>query len=274
MLLWSVLAISVVIAVFSAIAAGAVWVLPVAFLGSFLTLAALAFGFLWLMCVLVRQDVPQEKDSPFYRRMAHLYIDSVVRILRVTVHKKGLERTPKDGRFLLVCNHLSNADPVLLLDNFRHSQLAFITKRENCSMFIVGPLMHKILCQPINRENDREALKTILTCIRLLKEDMASIAVFPEGYCSADGKLRRFRSGVFKIALKTNVPIVVCTLKNTIEALDDALKGKPSQVWLNLVDVIQPEQYAGMTTVQLADMVYQMMAKDLGPELVYTEQNT
>ena len=37
--------------------------------------------------------------------------------------------------------------------------------------------MHKILCQRVNRENDREALKTILKCIDILKKDKASIGM-------------------------------------------------------------------------------------------------
>ena len=105
--------------------------------------------------------------------------------------------------------------PVTLLRYFSGSQLAFITKRENMSMFVVGKMMHKILCQPINRENDKEALKTILKCIQLLKDDMASVAAFPEGYTSVDGLLHHFRHGIFKIATKAKVPIVVCTLQNT-----------------------------------------------------------
>lgn len=86
-----------------------------------------------------------------------------------------------------MCNHLNDLDPLSLLKHFKKSQLAFISKRENDEKFIVGKLMHKILCQPINRENDREALKTIVKCIQILKEDKASIAVFPEGYTSRDG---------------------------------------------------------------------------------------
>ena len=40
-------------------------------------------------------------------------------------------------------------------------------------------------------------------------------AVFPEGYTSMDEKLHPFRSGVFKIALRAKVPVVVCTVQNT-----------------------------------------------------------
>ena len=244
------------------------WLLPVSGLGIFLVLALFVFLTLWFLCALVKMDVPQEKDSRFYRTVTYLMVEAAMTILQMRVHTRGLEKTPKNGRFLLVCNHINDMDPVTLLWFFRKSQLAFISKRENDQKFLIGPLMHKILCQPINRENDREALKTILKCISILKEDKASIAVFPEGYTSLDGLLHPFRSGVFKIAQKANVPIVVCTLQNTQYIFRNAKRLKPTHVHLHLIDVLTPEQYAGMTAVEIGNCVHKMMAEDLGPDLV------
>ena len=247
------------------------WLLPCGFVGSFLGLAVLVFLLLWFLCAIVDLNKPQEKDSPFYRWMVGLVTRAAMPILRMRVHTQGLEKTPKSGRFLLVSNHIDNIDPAFLLTYFRKSQLAFISKRENSTMFLVGKLMHKILCQPINRENDREALRTILNCIQIIKEDKASIAVFPEGYIYDDRKLHHFRPGVFKIATKTKVPIVVCTLRGTHEVLPLALKLKSSQAEVRLLKVIYPEEYENLTTVELSDRIYELMAADLGPELVSAE---
>ena len=236
--------------------------------GTVLSFALLAFLLLWFLCRIVDLNKPQDHDSKFYRFVLRLVVPVIMTILQMRVHTSGLERTPKDGRFLLVCNHINDLDPVTLLRYFSRSQLAFITKRENMSMFLVGKLMHKILCQPINRENDREALKTILNCIRLIKEDQVSIAVFPEGYTSLDGKLHKFRHGVFKIATKTKVPIVVCTLQNTNKVFHNARRLKPTDVHLHLVEVIPPEFYENMTAFELGEYVHGLMARDLGPELV------
>ncbi len=248
------------------------WIAPVSFLGGFVALAVLAFVFLWAVCQLVDQSKEQQHDSKFYRTLMRLYISAIKTVIRLRIHTEGLEKLPADGRFLLVCNHTSLADPVILLHCLADRQLAFISKRENATMFLVGKAMHKIMCQTINRENDREALKTILKCIQLIKDDEVSIAVFPEGYIHADKKLHRFRSGVFKIAQKTQVPIVVCTLINAPQVFENLPKLKATDVQLHLLDVIRPEQYAGMTTVALGNRVYEMMAKDLGPDLVAPEE--
>lgn len=248
------------------------WVLPVSYIGSLAVLAALIFLTVYLLAQAVDPTKPQEKDSKLYRFVINCITEAAIPILSVKMHVQGLEKTPKDGRFLLVCNHLELMDPVILLHYFRRSQLAFISKKENADMFLVGKLMHKIQCQLMDRENDRQALKTILKCVDILREDKASIAVFPEGYIKPDRKLHHFRSGVFKIAQRTKVPIVVCTLRNTQYVFKNGLRLKPTHVHLHLLDVIQPETYAGMSTVELGNLVYDMMAQDLGPENVSTEE--
>ncbi len=250
---------------------GWLWQLPLSVVGCVVGLAVTFFLVLWIASALVDTEKPQEKDNPFYRALTQTTARVAIWILRMRVHTKGLEQLPKDGRFLLVCNHLSLLDPVMLLAYFRKSQLAFISKRENSSMFLVGKLMHRMMCQLINRENDREALKTIITCIRLIQEDQVSIAVFPEGYIHGDELLHTFRSGVFKIAQKTKVPIVVCTLQNTQKVKKNMPHFKPTDVHLHLVGVVRPEEYGELTTVDIANRVHAMMAEDLGPDLVLQE---
>lgn len=249
---------------------GWLWMLPVGFAVAFLIQAALIFLTVWILSKSIDVSKEQKEDSRFYRWMIGLLAEAAHSIVMMRVHTKGLEKTPTDGRFLLVCNHLNDFDPVVLIHHFRRSQLAFISKRENGALFIVGTLMHKIMCQPINRENDREALKTILNCIRLLKEDQVSIAVFPEGYTSRDHKFHHFRPGVFKIAQKAKVPIVVCTVTNTHKVLGNLKKLKPTDIDLHLLTVIPPEELEGVTTVDIAQRIHAIMAEDLGPE--YAEE--
>ena len=244
------------------------WMLPVTVLGCLLVLIVLTFLFLLYLCKRVDQDVPQEEDDRLYRIMTNLVIQSVLPVLRIHVKKSGLEKMPRDGRFLLIANHTDNSDPIILLYCLAKYQLAFISKKENRDMFVIGPMMHKIQCQLINRENDREALKTILRCIQILKEDKASVAVFPEGGIDDDLLLHKFKPGVFKIAQKANVPIVVCTLKNTRVVVKNLKKWKRSDVEMKVLGVIPAEELIGVTTVEIAERCYQLMAEDLGPDLV------
>ena len=250
------------------------WVLPVAFVGSFLGILVLGFLLILIMCRFVNLDEEQQKDNPFYRAVLYIVADAAHTVLRVRVHTQGLEKLP-EGKALLVCNHLDNVDPVIIMHQVKKKQkLAFIAKREVASMFVVGKFMHKLLCQRVNRENDREALKTILKCIEILKEDKASIAVFPEGGIRGGNVLHPFRHGVFKIALRTKVPVVVCTLWGTQNIVHNGLRLKPTDVDFHVLGVIQPEEYQGLTAVELGKSAYQMMADDLGPDRVLPLEET
>ena len=268
MLLGMITGFAMICAVIVGFAADVLWPVGVlaGFVAGWIGALILALLFLLVCTMLVDTDKEQEKDSKFYRYLAHLYIDFALTIGRLKIHTQGMENIPKQGRFIVVCNHLSDIDPALVLHCFRNSQLTFISKKENKNMPVIGGLMHKMLCQMIDRENDREALKTILKCIEIIKEDKASVAVFPEGYVSLDGKLRHFRSGVFKIAQRTGVPIVVCTVTNTRQAMKKLLRLEKSEVTVHLVDVISGEDAKAVPTVEVAERVYEIMISDLGEE--------
>ncbi len=247
-----------------------IWLLPACFFGVLAVAGGLLYVLLRIMAAAVDMEKPQERDSRFYRFVIGQTAGALIPLLNIQIRKKGMEQLPRDGRFLLVCNHISELDPIFLLYCFSKSTLAFISKRENDERPLVGPMLHKLLCQPINRENDREALKTILKCIEIIKEDKASIGVFPEGYVSLDAKLRPLKGGVFKIAKRAGVPVVVCTVRNTQEVFKNAVRFRPTQVPVHLAGVIDVQTVEALTAVELAEQAHELMARDLGPELVYS----
>ena len=245
------------------------WLLPLGFAGTFVLCAAGCFLFVWLSDRWSDPTAEYDADDPFVRGIIRWYAPALFRLLGCRIEATGLEKLPKDGRFLMVSNHLADLDPGIFFITFPNNQLSFIAKKEVQNMPIVGRLMRKILCQFVNRENDREALKTILKCISILKEDKANVAVFPEGKKSTDHYLlHHFRPGVFKMAQKANVPIVVCTLQGTQHILPNAKKLRPTHIRLNLVEVIPAGELKGITTVDIAHRVHGIMAADLGAENV------
>lgn len=247
------------------------WLLPLVAVGVLLVLLLGLFVYVLVLSRMVDFDREQECDDPHYRKVAELLLEILAPLLRVRIKTTGLEKVPAQGRFMLVSNHVNELDPAPILYALPGRQIAFIAKQEVRDMFIVGRILHKLQGQFINRGNDREALKTIIKCIQILKEDKGSIAVFPEGGIHKDRKFHHFRPGVFKIAQKAKVPIVVCTLKNTCRLIHNILHFKSSDLEFHVLTVIEPEEYAELTTPELAERVYRIMAQDLGPENVAEE---
>ena len=248
---------------------GWLWLLPLGLLGGFLLGLLVCFGVVWVLALRTSATEEFESDDPLIRTVIRLYAPAVFRLLGCKIEVVGGEKLPREGRFQLVSNHLADLDPGIFFTAFPDDHLSFIAKKEVADMFIIGKLMRRILCQFVNRENDREALKTILKCISILKEDKANVAVFPEGRKSTDRfLLHHFRPGVFKIAQKANVPIVVCTLNGTQNILSNLKKLRRTTVRFHLVEVIPAEELKGVTTTQIADRVHALMAADFAPEEV------
>ena len=61
-----------------------------------------------------------------------------------------------------------------------------------------------------------------------------------------------------KIATKANVPIVACVLNNT-QQIPKNLNIRKTEVDFKIVDVLYPEQFEGMNTTQIGDMLYEKM---------------
>lgn len=242
------------------------WVLPLYFLEYCVIFFVVAVGFLIVICSVVDLEREPEKDSRFYRFFMYLYIDALIVLVRAKVHTRGLEKLPENGRFLLVCNHQHMADPGIVLSYMKKSQLTFISKQEVRHMPIIGAFLVKIRGQFLDRSNDRQALRIILNCIQMIKNDELSVGVFPEGTRSKDGKVHEFRPGVFKIAQKANVPIVVCTINGTGPLLQNLKKGKKTPIELHLAEVIPAEELKGISTQDISHRVYETMIADLGED--------
>jgi 1-acyl-sn-glycerol-3-phosphate acyltransferase len=247
------------------------WAMPSLAVAFFVAMLACLYGYLDLMSRRVDKSAEQDGDDPKYRKLVETLVASLLPFVSLNVKSKGLEKVPNEGRFLLVCNHTCDLDPAPILYALPGRQLAFIAKKEVRDFYLIGAFLHKIQGQFINRENDREALRTIIKCIQIIKEDKGSVAVFPEGRIYDDRKFHRFRPGVFKIAYKTKVPVVVCTLKNNRDMLKNLLHCKGTDVQFSVLEVIQPEEFLDVPTTELAERCYQIMAADLGPENVAEE---
>ena len=237
----------------------ALWQVPVFFLGSFLAFVMLFLLVVLVSCLFVDPKKLLEKPSGYFRFLLNEFCRLALALGGVHVNVAGLEKVPRDSRFLLVSNHRFAFDPLVFYSSMPWADLAFLSKKENFSIFVVAQIMRKVLCLPVDRNNDRESLKSILKAIQFIKDDKASIAVFPEGRTNRTADpLLPYRCGVFKIAQKANVPIVICSLVNSRAILRNMFR-KHTEVWLDVLDVIPAEELADKTTIEVGERVHAVM---------------
>lgn len=201
--------------------------------------------------------------NTIFRKASMATLNLIIKIARIKVTVTGAELLPQDRRFLLVGNHLSAFDPMVAMYYFRKELLAFVSKKENVEIPFVGRLMLACGCLPLDRENVRAAAVTINDAAELIKSGLASVGIYPEGKVNkTDDPLLPFRNGAFKIAKKAKAPIVVTTITNT-NKVRRRWPFRRTDVQVDILAVIQPEEFQNLSTVQLGNAVWEVMQKHL-----------
>ncbi len=128
------------------------------------------------------------------------------------VEVRGLGNVPPDGPFLLVANHLSILDPILV-QSMLPRPLHTMAKSTQFTAPLVGWLMATHLRSfPVRRyEIDPQAVRLVL---RRLQEGKG-VGIFIEGERSWDGRLQEPRLGTLRLLLKAGVPVIPCGVHGT-----------------------------------------------------------
>lgn len=158
---------------------------------------------------------------------------------RITVI--GEEKIP-DEPVLFIGNHRSYFDILLTYSKCKRLT-GYIAKKEMLRYPLLRDWMKRLYCLFLDRENPKEGLKTILQAIDYIKNGI-SICIFPEGTRNTGEELSLlpFHSGSFKIAEKTNCPIVPISMNNTISIFESHLpKVRKTHVILEYGDPIYPD---------------------------------
>ena len=215
-----------------------------------------------LLSVFIRIDRPADRRTRFYHWLMTNIVEVGMFLLRVRMNVTGREKIPRDTRFLLACNHRTIFDPVLTMAELSEFTLAFISKKENFKIPIVNKLMHMCFCLPLDRNDNRAAVRTINEAVELLDDNVVSMGIYPEGATNrTEEPLMPFRNGAFKIAQKAKVPIVVCVIENTEKILKN-FPWQPTTVNLKVLEVL-PYDSEHRGTRDVSEHVWPLMYHEL-----------
>lgn len=131
----------------------------------------------------------------------------------------GAENVPKDEAVLYIGNHRSYFD--IIITYARCPGLTgYIAKKELEKIPLLRVWMRRLYCLFIDRDNIKEALKTILAAIDNVKHGV-SMCIFPEGTRNrTDAPMLPFKEGSFKIAEKTGCAIIPMAITNSADVLE------------------------------------------------------
>ena len=138
-------------------------------------------------------------------------------VLTRTVYRfkvRGDEHIPVSGAAILVCNHVSFIDAVLLMAASPRP-IRFIMDHRIFATPLLGTLFRLGKAIPIApQREDAAAYERAFAEARAVLEDGELLCIFPEGGITRDGSLGEFKGGVMKILQTHPVPVVPMALTN------------------------------------------------------------
>lgn len=175
----------------------------------------------------------------------------------------GEENVPKDEPVLYIGNHKSYFD--IIITYARCPRLTgYVAKNNMEKVPLLSAWMKRLHCLFINREDVKEALKTILTGIDNIKNDI-SMCIFPEGTRNkTDELMLPFKEGSFKMAEKTGCAIIPMAINNSAEILENHFpKVKRTHVVLEYGKPIYPNELDKETKRRLGAHCREIIAEML-----------
>lgn len=182
---------------------------------------------------------------------------------RARVEMEGLEHIDRGRPQIFVANH-SGLHDILSLSAFLPIQFRWIAKKSLFRVPFMGWHMNRSGYIAIDRENPREAARSIIEAARVIQGGVNAIA-FPEGTRSRTGGLGKFHSGAFSLALRTGVPLVPITLEGSYRVImPKTLQVNPGVIIrIKICSPIDLSSYRKGEKHKLMQDVYQIMESSL-----------
>lgn len=192
-------------------------------------------------------------------------VKTVNRTGRVNVEVHGLENLPKKNGFILFPNHQGLFDVLAIIDSCPNP-LGIVVKKEASNLILVKQVIAAMNGMAIDRQDVKASLKVITKMTEDVKNGR-NYVIFAEGTRSREGnKLLPFKGGTFKSAVNAKCPIVPVAQIDCFKPFDVS-SIKKQKVEIHFLEPLYPEQYMGLRTIQIADIVHDKIQQKINEKL-------
>jgi 1-acyl-sn-glycerol-3-phosphate acyltransferase len=185
-------------------------------LSSLMLVALMAFGFTIPQIFLVLALLNAAVAAYIYRILPEFLLRFVAWIIASVMYRMrtvGRENIPAEGPVLLVCNHVTFVDWLIIASACKRPP-RFVMYHRFLKLPFVGWLFRDAKVIPIAPAHENgETLEAAFDRIAEELEAGEVVCIFPEGKVTKDGAMNVFRTGVERIVRRTPVPVVPMALK-------------------------------------------------------------
>lgn len=164
---------------------------------------------------------------------------------------RGARKVPSSGPVVLLSNHESHFDPVLI-GVFCPRQIAYMA-RSTLFTGLLGVLIRSYDAVPVDR--DGSGLAGIRATLKRIKEGDA-VLLFPEGARTQDGELQEFEPGFIALARRGSATIVPVGIDGAFEALPRGTNiPRLKRIAVCFGDPLLPESFANLSDEELLGLI-------------------
>ncbi|MBK5542921.1 MFS transporter [Pseudomonas sp. TH05] len=158
------------------------------------------------------------------------------------VEHRNLDLIPDEGAALLVCNHVSFVDALLIGGAVRRP-IRFVMYYKIYNLPVLNFIFRTAGTIPIaGRHEDLQIYEKAFKRIAQYLKDGELVCIFPEGKLTADGELNEFKGGLTRILQETPVPVIPLALQGLWGSFfsRDPGKGLFRRLWSHVTLVAGP----------------------------------
>jgi 1-acyl-sn-glycerol-3-phosphate acyltransferase len=151
-----------------------------------------------------------EKSYPLFFKIARLWARVILIGMGFRYSIKGTENFEEGKSYMLVANHTSMTDIMLMLLAVKNHPFVFVGKKELVNIPIFG-FIYKRVCILVDRENSKSRFAVFERAQNRIQQGL-SICIFPEGGVPEERVLLdEFKDGAFRIAIEHQLTIIPIT---------------------------------------------------------------
>ena len=228
-------------------------------IASLLALIILFFIVLFFLTIWEPLKKERTKQSKYYRKVLLFYNYFLFDLFNMKIEYSGLEKLKRGEKYMVISNHRSNLDSLLIDTYLKEFGLVFVAKKSLFKIPFVRRIIHGCNYIYLDRGDIKQECRAIKKGINILNDsnDTCSVGVFPEGTrtINKDYTLGEFKPGCFNLAKKTKCKIVLSCTRYT-DLVNKGLLFKRHKVFYDIIGIIDYEEYKDMNTIELSKLCH------------------
>ena len=160
---------------------------------------------------------PLKNKSTIFYKLANIFLKSAFFLGAIRVKVQGAENFNSEENYVVIANHQSLLDVVILMA-YLPQRIVFFAKKELSKVPILSYDLKNMEHVLVDRQNKSSALLQLEKMKDRLDKKFNAF-IFPEGTRSLNGEIKPFKRGAFHLAAQAKKAVIPCYIHGSIKLL-------------------------------------------------------